>query len=227
MRNSMIDTVIVSGGNIGRDFALDFLNNLKKETAPQKLCLIAADKGLEFFMETGLVPDTAVGDFDSLSECGKQYLSRLQNVEIRRLKPEKDDSDTQSALNYAIGRGAKGILILGATGTRIDHLLANLGLLTLGKEKGVHVVLADSHNYISLVESGTVLKKSEQFGGFVSFFAVSGQVEGLTLEGFKYPLHGHHLIPSDSGLTVSNEIKEEEARVTYTKGSLLMIMSRD
>lgn len=227
MRNSMIDTVIVSGGNIQKDFALDFLNNLAKAAVPQKLRLIAADKGLEFFMETGLVPDIAAGDFDSLSECGKRYLEKLSNVEILRLKPEKDDSDTQSALNYAVGSGAKNVLLLGATGTRIDHLLANLGLLTLGKEKGVQVVLADNHNYISLIESGTVLKRAEQFGQFISFFAVSGEVEGLTLEGFKYPLNGHHLVPADSGLTVSNEIKEEEARVTYTKGSLLMIMSRD
>lgn len=45
----MIDTIIVSGGNIHSDFALDFL---KKNEA----CLIAADKGLEFFLEHQLLP---------------------------------------------------------------------------------------------------------------------------------------------------------------------------
>ena len=44
----MIDTIIVSGGNIHSDFALDFL---KKNEA----CLIAADKGLEFFLEHQLL----------------------------------------------------------------------------------------------------------------------------------------------------------------------------
>ena len=60
----MIDTIIVSGGNIHSDFALDFL---KKNEA----CLIAADKGLEFFLEHQLLPDAVIGDFDSLSEDGK------------------------------------------------------------------------------------------------------------------------------------------------------------
>ena len=61
----MIDTIIVSGGNIHSDFALDFL---KKNEA----CLIAADKGLEFFLEHQLLPDAVIGDFDSLSEDGKK-----------------------------------------------------------------------------------------------------------------------------------------------------------
>ena len=68
------------------------------------------------------MPDAAVGDFDSLSGQGLVYLDTLSETEIVRLKPEKDDSDTQHALNYAIDRGAEDIVILGATGSRIDHL---------------------------------------------------------------------------------------------------------
>ena len=87
--------------------------------------------------------------------------------------------------------------------------------------------MADSNNYVTLIKSGTVLERENQFGQFVSFFPVGGEVEGLTLEGFKYPLYDHHLTVADSGLTVSNEIISPMARVTFTKGSLLMIMSRD
>ena len=227
MRYSMIDTVIVSGGNIQKGFALDFLKRIKEERQDGGLCLIAADKGLEFFMETGLAPDVIVGDFDSLSEKGKIYLDTLQNVEILRLKPEKDDSDTQSATNLAIQKGSANILLLGSTGSRLDHNIANLELLSMGENKGVSVTMADSNNYVTLIKSGTVLERENQFGQFVSFFPVGGEVEGLTLEGFKYPLYDHHLTVADSGLTVSNEIISPMARVTFTKGSLLMIMSRD
>lgn len=223
----MIDTVIVSGGNIQKGFALDFLKRIKEERQDGGLCLIAADKGLEFFMETGLAPDVIVGDFDSLSEKGKIYLDTLQNVEILRLKPEKDDSDTQSATNLAIQKGSANILLLGSTGSRLDHIIANLELLSMGENKGVSVTMADSNNYVTLIKSGTVLERENQFGQFVSFFPVGGEVEGLTLEGFKYPLYDHHLTVADSGLTVSNEIISPMARVTFTKGSLLMIMSRD
>ena len=219
----MKDTIIVSGGNIHKDFALDFLKKNKTENT----CLIAADRGVEFFMGTDLEPDVAVGDFDSLSAEGAKYMETLKHTEIRRLKPEKDDSDTQSAANYAIEQGTERIMILGATGNRIDHLMANFGLLMLGKTKQVQIVLVDAYNYMSLFESGMILKKEEQFGKYVSFFPIEGEVTGLTLKGFKYPLNSYTLKVEDSGLTVSNEISDPEAEVTFETGKLLMIMSRD
>lgn len=224
----MIDTVIISGGNIQNGFALDFLKKRIKEGGRESLALVAADSGMEWFMRNReFIPDLAVGDFDSLSEEGKKYMESLNGLKIIRLKPEKDDSDTQSAVNHMISEGSREILIFGATGTRLDHVLANLGLLSMGREKGVHIALADQWNYITLVDSGTVLKKEEQFGKYVSFFTVGGDVSGLTLKGFKYPLAGYDLTVADSGLTVSNEIAAETAEVTYDRGSLLMIMSRD
>ena len=237
----MIDTVVVSGGNIQVDFAIDFLKKLKKETnrktSAQKstshskdskeLQLLAADKGLEFFITAGITPDLIVGDFDSLSPEGKAYMEKLPQTSIRRLKPEKDDSDTQSAVNLAISQGAKDILILGGTGTRLDHVMANLGLLLSGKEQGVNIRLADVNNFITLVDNGTVLHKDRQYGKYVSFFSVGGDVTGLTLEGFKYPLYEHHLRFAESGLTVSNEIQDPEARITFDQGNLLMLMTKD
>ena len=224
----MIDTVIISGGNIQDGFALDFLKKKIKESGRENLKLVAADSGMEWFRRNPeMVPDLAVGDFDSLSRDGEAYMESLSGLEIVRLRPEKDDSDTQSAVNHMIEKGARDILILGATGTRLDHVLANLGLLSMGKDKGVHISIADQWNYITLVESGTVLKRDMQFGKYVSFFPVGGDVEGLVLKGFKYPLCGYHLTVSDSGLTVSNEILEETAEIIYDSGQLLMIMSRD
>ena len=219
----MKDTIIVSGGNIHKDFALDFLKKNKTENT----CLIAADRGVEFFMGTDLEPDVAVGDFDSLSAEGAKYMETLKHTEIRRLKPEKDDSDTQSAANYAIEQGTERIMILGATGNRIDHLMANFGLLMLGKIKQVQIVLVDAYNYMSLIESGMILKKEEQFGKYVSFFPIEGEVTGLTLKGFKYPLNSYTLKVEDSGLTVSNEIEAEEAVVSFDGKNLLMLMTRD
>ena len=224
----MIDTVIISGGNIQNGFALDFLKKRIKEGGRESLTLAAADKGMEWFMgNREFSPDLAVGDFDSLSAEGEAYMESLKDLKIIRLKPEKDDSDTQSAVNYMIAEGSRDILILGATGTRLDHVLANLGLLSLGKEQGVHIAIADQWNYITLVKSGTILRKAEQFGKYVSFFTVGGDVTGLSLKGFKYPLDHYRLTVADSGLTVSNEIQEETAKVTYESGQLMMIMSRD
>ena len=49
----MIDTVIVSGGMIQKDFALDFIRKIEEERKGKKLLLLAADRGLDFFRETG------------------------------------------------------------------------------------------------------------------------------------------------------------------------------
>lgn len=186
----MIDTIVRSGGNIQDGFALGFLKKRIEEGKRESLKLVAADKGLEWFMRNPeITPDLAVGDFDSLSEEGEAYMRSLSDLEIIRLCPEKDDSDTQSAVNHIIEKGARDILIFGATGTRLDHVLANLGLLSMGKDKGVHISIADQWNYITLAESGTVLKRDSQFGKYVSFFTVGGDVDGLTLKGFKYPLN--------------------------------------
>ncbi len=250
----MTDTIIVSGGDIQSDFALDFLKKNADKAGKENIRLIAADRGLEFFMKYRIMPDMVIGDFDSLSEEGKEYLEisertkkyskipyggmtnwkvkkdsgeEKKEIEVVLLRPEKDDSDTQSAMNYAIRTGAKEIAILGVTGKRVDHLMANFGLLALAQNQGASVALVDRYNYMKLIPSGTVLNKAEQFGKYVSFFQIGGDVTGLTLKGFKYSLDKYHLTTADSGLTVSNEISEASAEVTYESGSLLMIMSRD
>lgn len=74
-----------------------------------------------------------------------------------------------------ISEGSREILIFGATGTRLDHVLANLGLLSMGREKGVHIALADQWNYITLVDSGTVLKKKNSLENMF----LSLQLEGM------------------------------------------------
>lgn len=105
MRYSSIDTVIVSGGMIQEDFALDFLKKIQEERKGKKLVLMAADRGLDFFRKNGITPDIADGDFDSLSVEGKKYLENLKDTEIIRLQPEKDDTDTQSTLNPCYSKG--------------------------------------------------------------------------------------------------------------------------
>lgn len=159
----MIDTVIVSGGDIQSDFALDFLKKNAEKAGKEKIRLIAADRGLEFFLEQQILPDVVIGDFDSLSEEGKEFLEvpagiktnseipyggmtnwkvqkqtgeEKKEVEIIRLRPEKDDSDTQSAMNYAIRTGAKEIAILGVTGKKSRSSDGELRASCSGSEAG-------------------------------------------------------------------------------------------
>ncbi len=44
-------------------------------------------------------------------------------------KPEKDETDMELALNWAIDQKPEMIRIFGATGGRLDHMFANIQLL--------------------------------------------------------------------------------------------------
>lgn len=213
--------VLISGGNIQSDFALAFLEQQKYDK------IIAVDRGLAFCHRHQIVPHAVVGDFDSVpGEVVQKYMDRPETI-VRRLCPKKDDSDTQSAFHLAVEMGASEIGILGGIGDRLDHVMANLELLSYGLSLGVDSYLVDAHNYIWASEETVILKRDEQWGDYVSVFALGGPVEGLTLKGFAYPLDGYCLTSRDCGLTVSNEIVEEEAVISFEKGCLLLLMSKD
>ena len=226
MNLSMMDAIIVAGGDIEDDFALGFLNSQKK-----KPLLIAADRGFGFFMRNHVVPDVVIGDFDSASGDMISGIEKMERegrqVRVVRLQPEKDDTDTHAAVLAAKEYGAVNTAILGVFGGRIDHLMANIGLLPIMEELGMHGVLLDSRNQACLVQSGTVIPPEEQTGSYVSFFPLGGTAAGVSLTGFKYPLKDRDLGILESSLTVSNEFTGVPAKIEYKSGRLLMIRSGD
>lgn len=214
-------TLIITGGNIERDFALDFIQKYKPEY------LLAVDRGLAFCYECNLEPDLIVGDFDSLPREILIHYQLETKIPIRQYNPVKDATDTCIALDEAIEKKSSEIYILGATGTRFDHVFCNLQILIRSREAGIPAYILDSRNRISLpVEKTFELRREEQYGEYVSFFPLEREVTGLTLEGFKYPLQKHCLKNLD-GLGVSNEISEPVARVSYEDGILVMMQTRD
>lgn len=212
--------MIISGGHIDDVFAINWLKENEYDL------LIAADSGMNFLYRNEIVPDVIAGDFDSVSSDSLAAFSQKDEIEILQLNPIKDDTDTEFVIREAIRRGAKEITLLGATGTRLDHVLGNMHLLGIGLQENVKIALVDSYNRIRMISGKTELKKSEQFGEFVSFLPICGDARGVTLEGFKYPLR-EAVIPSFSSLGISNEIVEETARIEIAQGVLLMIEARD
>ena len=212
--------VIISGGHIEDAFAIEWLQENKYDK------MIAADSGMNFLYRNGFKPDVIAGDFDSVSESSLSAFSNMQDIEMLRLNPIKDDTDTEFVIREAIRRGAKDITVLGATGTRLDRMLANVNLLGIGVEENVKIQLLDAHNRVRMVSSELEISKKEQFGDFISLLPVGGNAKGVTLEGMKYLLRDA-TINCFSSLGISNEIIEEKARITVKQGVLLVIESRD
>lgn len=217
-----METLIVSGGYLDSEFACAYM-----EQHPCEL-VIAVDSGMEFFYEQGLIPDYIVGDFDSVKT---EVLHHFQSMEQKRpvilqFQPEKDETDTELAMRTAIEKGTKTIHLLGATGSRVDHMIGNIHLLGAAMKQGVQCFMVDRHNRIRMIEDGLMLKHQEQYGDYVSLFPFTPQVHGLTLIGFKYPLD-HYTLECYHSLGVSNEIVEAEAEISFDEGVLLVIESRD
>ena len=212
--------IIISGGHIDDVFAVEWL---EKNTYD---CMIAADSGMNFLHRNGIVPDIIAGDFDSVNTESLQYFQCLNDVQVIKLNPVKDDTDTEFVIREAIRRGATEIAVLGATGTRLDHVLANVNLLGIGLEEKVSIELVDAHNRIRMIADSLEIRKDKQFGDFVSILPVQGDAKGVSLIGMKYPLENAD-VACFSSLGVSNEIVDDVAHVSVKQGILLVIESRD
>nr|WP_027870235.1 thiamine diphosphokinase [[Eubacterium] cellulosolvens] len=215
--------IVLSGGNIDRSTAMRLLEIEKPDL------VIAADRGLAFCDACGIRPDAIVGDFDSLEHAQtlvERY--RAMGIPIEEYRPEKDMTDTDIALEKAVAAGATDIFFLGATGTRLDHTLSNIFNLYKLRQRGITGVIVDANNRITMPCGKKIqMKRSEQYGRYLSFFAFNGAVTGLTLRGLKYPLDHAVLRPADGGLAVSNEFAEETAEITYEDGVLIIMETRD
>ena len=210
--------LIVTGGSTDKEFGQNYI----KENAFD--LMIAADSGMHFFYETGYYPDRIIGDFDSVHEKTLRYFQTQEGIEWVRLIPEKDDTDTEAAIRLAIAAGCDEIHILGGTGSRIDHMLGNIGLLGIGLTEHVSMFLVDPQNRVRMIRENLLLSKREQYGDFVSLLAVTSEVTGVTLTGMKYPLKDDTM-HRYSSLGISNEIVEDVAEIRLENGVLLVIES--
>lgn len=214
-------TLIVSGGQINRDFLLNVIKNDKFDF------IIGVDKGIEACYHCNITPCVLMGDFDSIQSDVLKYYEENTNIEIQRFKPEKDDTDTQMALHFATEIGSSQIVIVGGNGSRVDHMLGNIQSLCIPLDKNIECYMVDEHNKIMLLKESCKIKKAQQYGTYLSLLALTNEVTKLTLMGVKYPLKEYTLTNRSGGFGVSNEILEETASIEFESGILIMIQSRD
>lgn len=188
--------------------------------------MIAVDKGLEILYELNIIPNHVVGDFDSVNIEILQFYQNNSQVIFHKYHPEKDNTDTDIALKLAIQLNSSSITIMGALGKRMDHTLANIHILKDALEVGIPCQILDTHNKIYLVKDNITLVKNKTYGKYISLIPLTTIVEGITLEGFKYPLNNASLSIGLS-LGVSNEIVEDRATIELKQGILIVIESKD
>ena len=211
--------LIVCGGKIEKEFACDVIRTAGIDV------IIAADSGMDFLYQNDITPDIIAGDFDSTRTKALEYSEEKGQTEIYRLNPVKDDTDTEFAIRLAIEGGASQIILLGATGSRLDHVMGNISLLGIGLEKHIDIMVRDPNNRIRIIDRPYHIKKAGQYGRFVSLIPVSSDNE-VSLTGFKYTL-SNYKFDKFTSLGISNEIVDEEACIDIHKGQFILVESCD
>ncbi|MGN6709995.1 thiamine diphosphokinase [Anaerocolumna jejuensis] len=217
---SGLKVLIVTGGEISLPFIKEYLTGRDFDK------IIAVDKGLEAVQALSLKPDYIIGDFDSVSKEVISYYKTLEGVQVAEYDPMKDATDTELAILAAMELQPEEIVILGATGTRADHMMSNVSLLYLPLRENIRTSLVDKHNKIYIINRDTVIYRNKLHGPYVSLLPFTEIVEGVTLKGFLYPLEDKTLTMGSS-LCISNEVTEEKAEILIGAGILLVIEARD
>lgn len=217
-------TWIFAGGMIQEEFVKEYIGMNRADR------IIAVDGGLLSVDRLGLHPTHIVGDFDTVERELLEYYRADEKIQIRKFQPEKDLTDSQIAVELALELHSTKIVFFGATGSRLDHVLGNLHLLSMAEQKGVFCEILDANNRIFLLEAGKEypVAKRKQFGIYISLIPFTDSVEGITLTGFKYPLTDFTMTRfTNPTLGLSNEIVEEKGSIWFSKGVLICVESRD
>jgi len=190
---------------------------------------VGVDRGVLALLQQDIIPHLSLGDFDSVTKDELQMM-QAQLPEVSLFPSEKDETDLEIALNWAIGQKPKNIYILGATGGRIDHFLGNIQLLqqetVLHCLDEVNIYIIDEKNSITVKRPGTYDIQYDSKKKYFSLLSVTKEVTGITLTGFKYPLHQARLTRG-STLCISNELISEYGNVSFEKGIIMMVRSND
>lgn len=211
-------TLIISNGELGN---LAYIQNIVKEQKPYIICV---DGGLRHASTLGVCPQLIVGDFDSVNRIElKMY--KQKNIEFIQLLPEKDETDTQIAIEEAIQRGATEIIMTGVIGTRFDHSYGNIMLLSYLNKKKVKGRIIHTNNIIRLLSVGKHKVVNEQMKT-VSLLPFGGDVTIKRITGFKYDVSNLTFV-SHIPLGISNEIIKNDAEIDVESGELLMLLAWD
>lgn len=193
-----------------------------RETLVEDDLLVAADGGARHALALGRSPDVVIGDLDSLEQETLAGL-REQGAAIQAHPRDKDETDLELALRYALARQPQAIRIVGALGDRLDHTLANLMLLTTPELAGVDVRVDDG-----LVQAFFCRDRAEvrgAAGDLLSLLPWGGPVSVASTQGLQWPVQDETLHP-DRSRGISNRLLSDRAVIAVRSGTLLVVHSR-
>ena len=180
--------------------------------------VIACDRGLEYALGAGIIPDIVIGDLDSYEGDADP-----DDFNCIKLPVRKDLSDSHCALIYALEHGCTDITFCCIMGGRLDHMAANMQMAVCGAANGAVVRFEGDLDKVC-VFAGKTLKFPKAEGWSFSVLSMTDISEGIIIKNASYPADGITLTNAETrGL--SNEWLDGPITVGVHKGILAVIMS--
>jgi thiamine pyrophosphokinase len=187
--------------------------------------IIAADGGADWLDAVGVAPHRLVGDLDSADPAVVDRLGAAQ-IPVERHPPDKDASDLELSLAAAARAGADEIVVLGALGGALDHLLANVLLLGSDAAGDREVRLVHGLTSARLLSGPSRADLRGPPGSRVSLLALGQAADGVTTQGLRWPMVDDRL-EAGSSRGLANVVVAVPAGVSLGAGRLLVIETAD
>jgi thiamine pyrophosphokinase len=184
--------------------------------------VICADAGARHARLLGRVPDLVVGDMDSLEAEDREWLVANGVREVRYPR-DKDQTDLELAIEHALADGPEELIIMAASGGRLDHTLGNIALLDHHRLLGRQCSLDDGIEQVLLCRTRIEVRGLP--GDLVSLLPWGVPAEGVWTAGLRWSLRGDTLL-AESSRGISNEMTADRAEIRVQSGRLLVIHRR-
>jgi thiamine pyrophosphokinase len=178
--------------------------------------IVCADGGANQARRHGFVPDTIIGDFDSITPETRTHYKGL-GTEFVHLD-RQDDTDFEKALKLLRKRRCETLVILGLTGGALDHTLGNLSILQR-YTGAMDIVIFNEDFRIDIVTETTVFSATPDTR--VSIIPLQ-PARGVSYQGLLYDLPNSKLVNGENEGTC-NRATEETFTVSLDSG-MLMVM---
>ena len=185
---------------------------------PADPVVVAADAGLDHALAAGLAVAVAVGDMDSVTPEALAAAEQ-SGTRVERHPADKDQTDLELALELA-ARLADRVIVIGAAGGRLDHLIGNLTVLASPQWSGIEIE-AWLGNARAVVVHGHRALDIEP-GATVSLFALGGPAR-VTTTGLAWPLNNELLDPLTSR-GISNRATDPSPKLSVQEGVVLAVI---
>ncbi|HOE90817.1 MAG TPA: thiamine diphosphokinase [Candidatus Cloacimonadota bacterium] len=183
--------------------------------------IIAVDSGIELLLKNKIKPHYFIGDFDSVGLDSLKKVEQNNEIEVVQLKREKDETDTEIAVDFCINKGFQELNLINSLQGRFDHTLGILSALENALERGVQLKIISAMQEVYLAKH--VQELDYPANTIFSLCPLTEAVSSVKTVNCLYPLNHEHLFRHKTR-GISNTISKNRAQISFNEGKLLVIV---